>query len=411
MPVYTYRALDEKGVKRSGVLKAEHPAQLRRDLRAKGWAPLRIKPQGRTRLHTDSFLKLLAGGATKQRMLSRKQLQLITHQLAVLLEGGLPLEKALSLLATQEVHPGSKQMLTAIHAQLREGVGFADCLKHFPQDFNLMYRTTVAAGERTGTLDKVLAYLAHYIELQVQTQQRIRIALFYPMVLAGFSLVVTIFLLIFIVPDLAKTFSHSGHALPWLTQAVLAASSMVKHYGVLLLAAVILMVIGIKRRLANPKYRYEWDRRLLRIALVNKVLIDVELAAFINTLAMLLQSGVTLADSMAVSSNIITNSWLKKSIRHATQRVCEGSSLHEAMADISVIPLSLIGLISGGEASGELTRILQLAARQQNQDLQQRSAWFLSILEPCIIMATGLLVLLIVLAMMMPILTLNQLIK
>lgn len=412
MPVYSYTALTEQGAKQYGKLAADHPTQLRRELRARGLAPLQIEAEKHSiSSQAQRAFKAILPGDHTARAFSRRQLQLFTHQLSLLLEGGLPLEKALNLIVAQKHPPAVAQILAAIHGQLCQGVAFADCLGSYPNDFNVMYRTTVAAGEHTGTLSKVLIYLAHYIELQFTTQQKIRMALFYPSLLAVFSLSVTVFLLIFIVPDLARTFAHSGHALPALTQMVLNLSELTKQYGLIALLLLLGITAIVKRVLKAPITRFKWDGWLLRLPLISGIMIDVELTAFFNTLAMLLQSGVILADSMRVASNIVGNLALKKSIEEATERVCEGTNLSDALADVPLIPAPLIGLISGGEISGELTRILQLAARQQSHDLQQRAAWFLSILEPCIILATGLLVLIIVLAMMMPILTLNQLVK
>jgi general secretion pathway protein F len=405
MALYRYTALDEQGARQQGVEPSDDATALRRALRARGLTPVDIRDA------TALGRFWLVGAAGARRLVPARRMQQLLKQLALLLDGGLALEKALDLLLGQAATSGEKQCLTALRNQLREGVALSDAMATLPADFPPMQCATVAAGERSAKLNVVLHHIAEHMERRLELRQKMLLALFYPALLTVFALAVAAGLLVFVVPDLAKTFRASGQALPWLTQAVLALSAGLRVAAPWLFFALLLAVPLVLRAWHSPPARLRFDRWLLRLPVLGPLAVQADLSAYSATLAILLTSGVTLPDAMATSARVVRNRELALSLQAARTQVCEGGSLHRALARVPAMPATLVGLVQGGEASGELARAMALAAAQQDKALEVRARWLVGIVEPCIILLTGLLVLVIVLAMMMPILSLNQLVR
>jgi general secretion pathway protein F len=299
----------------------------------------------------------------------------------------------------------------SIHAQIIAGASFANSLEAHPEDFPSLYQATIAAGERTGDLCGVLNKLADYGEIHLRTLNKIKLAMLYPAILSAFSLCAVAGLLIFVFPDIAQIFLQSGKPLPWITTALITLSDFLRHYG-LLMGMLIVIGSGIFRRaLANPKILMGLHEKLLRVPLAGKLILGVNLARFTNTLSMLRSSGLPLTEAVHIASQVLSNRMLRKAAAQARSDVIGGSSLSQALTNVKCFPASFISLIAGGEASGELDRVLVLAARNQMRELEGRILFGVAILEPVIILLMGLMVLVVVLAIMMPILSINQLVQ
>ncbi len=404
MTVYSYKAIDAQGASHKGVLDANDARQLRQQLRMRGWIPLRIEETSRT-------AAVVKGLRRTRQAFSNKTLTAFTGELAILIDGGLPLEKALRLIALQTPDLKLRERILLVHGQIVEGASFAGALETCSSDFPELYCATIAAGERVGNLSAVLGKLAEYGEIHQRTMTRVKLALLYPTVLAAFSTVVIIGLLTYVFPDIAKIFLQSGKKLPGLTVALISLSDLLRHWGLMIAAALAATGAAAIRALRDPKLKLRLHKLLLAIPLVSKLIISMELARFTGTLSMLRNSNVPLAEALKISSGVMSNRWMRHVTEDAMQGVTEGVSLNQALAKSGYFPPSFISMVAGGEASGELDRVLTLAARNQMKEMENRVLFGVAILEPVIILFMGLMVLLVVLAIMLPILNINQLVK
>ena len=296
MTIYSYKAIDAKGASHKGVLDANDARQLRQQLRARGWIPLKIEETGRT-------VAMVTGLRRTRQAFSNKTLTAFTGELAILIEGGLPLEKALRLIAMQTPDLKLRERILSIHGQIVQGMSFAGAIETFSSDFPELYCATIAAGERVGNLSAVLSKLAEYGETHQPTITRVKLALLYPAVLAAFSTIVIIGLLTYIFPDIAKIFIQSGKKLPGLTVALISVSDLLRHWGLLIFVGLAAAGAAATKALHDPKLKLRFHKLLLRTPLVSRLIISMELARFTGTLSLLRNSGVPGANNInAVSA-------------------------------------------------------------------------------------------------------------
>lgn len=405
MAIFSYKAIDARGLKHKGLLEADSIRQLRQQLRARGFVPLTIEETSRRLPH------ILGKPQAPRPAFSSSARTAFTRELAIMMDGGLQLEKALKLIAMQATQPRRRERLLTVHKMVAEGASFASGLASCPDDFPALYRATIAAGEHGGNLAGVLNRLAEYGENHLRTLNKIKLALLYPIILCIFSVLVVAGLMVFVFPDITRVFLQSGHALPLLTVVLIALSDGLRHYGLLLIGGGFIGFFSIRRWLARPDVRLQFHKKLLTWPLIGRLVASMNIARFTSTLSMLRHSGIPLAEALKVSGSVLDNLWLQKTIEQVTQHVIQGSSLQQALTQAGGFPPSFISMVAGGEASGELDRVLDLAARNQMRDLEGRVLFGVAILEPLIILALGFMVLLTVLAIMMPILSMNQLVK
>lgn len=398
MAAFEYQALDAQGRSHKGVLEADSARQLRQLLRERALAPLEVRAVASRR-----------GLAWRQRV-SAAELALLTRQLAVLVQAALPVEEALRAAAAQCERAPLRAMLLAVRARVLEGHDLAGSLAAYPRVFPALYRATVAAGERAGQLPRVLEQLADYTEQRQQSRQRVQLALLYPAILLLVALGVTGFLLGHVVPSVVRVFAQSGQALPWLTRALMAASSVVQHWGWLLVLMLLAGGFALRRALRHDALRLRWDSLLLRLPLLGKLLRTGHTARFASTLAILARSGVPLVDALGIAAQVVSNRLIREQVAVVAQKVREGGSLARAMAQSGQFPPMLLHMVASGERSGELETMLARAAHNQETDLTARLALLLGLFEPLVLVFMGAVVLLIVLAILLPILSLNQLV-
>lgn len=404
MAAFEYIALTAQGKRRQGVLEGDHVRQIRSQLREQGLIPLSVSPvQDRvTPTHQPPI---------SHRRIKAAELALITRQLATLIHSALPVEEALRVIAQQVTQQRLKSLLLALRACVVEGQPLATGLGQFPKIFPELYRATVAAGEQSGHLDKVLQRLADYTDNRYRLQQKILLALFYPLILTTVALFVVIALLTWVVPEVVQVFAHTHQQLPFLTRALIASSVFLKQYGLLILFSLILSGIGWQRYYQrHPAYQQRWHQRVLTIPLISGLIIRLETARFAKTLSILIASSVPLLEALHLAAQVVGNLHLRQRIMTAILQVREGVSLHKALEPVGYFPPMMIHLIASGEASGQLETLLERAAEHQERELETHSALLLGLFEPLLILIMGGIVLTIVLAILLPIFALNQLI-
>ncbi|MFC3608070.1 GspF family T2SS innner membrane protein variant XcpS [Stutzerimonas tarimensis] len=401
MAAFEYRALDPRGRELKGVIEADSPRQARQQLREKQWAPLDVRP---AKAREDK------GSTGFGRGLSARDLALVTRQLATLVQAALPIEEALRAAAAQSSSQKIKSMLLAIRAKVMEGHSLAAALRAYPSAFPELYRATVAAGEHAGHLGPVLDQLADYTDQRQQSRQKIQLALLYPVILMVASLAIVGFLLGFVVPDVVRVFVDSGQALPGLTVALIAASDLVKNWGWLFLLLAAGAVLGFRQALRELGFKRRWHGFLLRLPLVGRLSRAANTARFASTLAILTRSGVPLVEALAIAAAVISNLRIRDKVVEAAQKVREGSSLTRALEGTGEFPPMMLHMIASGEKSGELEQMLARTARNQENDLAAQIALLVGLFEPFMLVFMGAVVLVIVMAILMPVLSLNQLV-
>ena len=404
MAVFSYAVLDPAGKQRKGTLEADKPRHARQVLRDRGLVPLDV-----TAVNADNRRgkeKTVASRAS----LPVAEVALFTRQLATLLQSALPIADALMAIAQQSERAQSKALVSSLRSQVLEGRSLATAMGQYPRAFPSMYCATVAAGEHTGRLDLVLSKLADYTESSHKSRQKVQLALIYPSVLLGLAVLVVTGLLTYIVPDVVKVFADQGQALPPLTQAMLDASDFLVNWGVWALVGMVVGVFAFRALLRNEARREMADALTLKLPLAGRMSLAANSARFAGTLSTLVSSGVPLVDALDIAAAVLTNTALKRVVGEAAGQVREGSSLKSALERSGRFPPMMIYMIASGEQSGELERMLARVADSQQSELDNRIATMLGLLEPAVLLFMGVAVLCIVVAILQPIFSLNQMI-
>ena len=402
MAAFEFVALDERGRRRRGVREGDSRRQVRQALREEGLTPLSVD---QTVERSGGTLRWSFG-----RGMSLLELALFTRQMATLVGAGLPIEEALQAVAQQTEKRRAGAMIMAVRGRVREGYALAQALGEFPSTFPDMYRSTVAAGEQSGFLDVVLENLADYIEARFESRRNVEMALFYPALLLAFALLIVGALLIYVVPDIVRVFDDTGEQLPFLTQVMIGISEFLQVWLWLVAVGALLFVIGLRRVLAQPRIRSAWDRRKLGLPVAGRIVRGGNASRYASTLSILTSSGVPLVDAMRIAGEVVTNQWLKGRLDHATARVSEGASLKAALESAGHFPPMFLHMIGSGEASGELDTMLRKVAQYQQQELERLVTTLVRLFEPMMMLFMGVLVIVVVLAILLPILSMNQLV-
>lgn len=406
MAAFEYSALNVRGREEKGVLEADSVRQVRQILRDKGLTPLGVNPTRKKETSSGpGFLSELFKPS-----LSVSERALVTRQLATLIAAGLPVEEALLAVSKQSEKPGTNSMLITVRSKVMEGFSLANALAEYPRAFPSLHRATVAAGESAGHLDLVLNRLADFTESQQESASRIKQALVYPVILFVLTILILAGLLGYVVPDIVKVFAESEQELPWLTTAVISASDFVVDYGVVLFVLAVFLVWGINRLLKVPSIRLTWHRWILGLPIAGKLSRGTNTAQFASTLSILSSSGVPLVDAMRIAGEVLSNTWLRQNVSEATVRVSEGSSLSKALEVSGYFPPMMLHMIASGESSGELDDMLERVARNQQQEAELLMSMLLSLFGPVMLIVMGGAVFTIVMAILLPIINLNQLV-
>ncbi len=404
MGVFSYAVLDSVGKQHKGSLEADNARHARQLLRDRGMVPLDVLEMAadpRTRVDRS---------ASSRASLSVADSALFTRQLATLIQSSLPIADALAAIAQQSEKATTKGLVSGLRNQVLEGRGLAAAMSLYPRAFSSMYRATVAAGEHTGRLDLVLNRLADHTEASHRSRQRVQLALIYPCVLLGLAVVVVAGLLTYIVPDVVGVFAKEGQTLPLLTRVLLGISDFLVAWGLWLLVGMAAAAFTVRILLRDPLRLEFAHRMLLGVPLVGRLSLTSNTARFAGTLSTLVSSGVPLVNALDIAAAVLSNSHLKRIIGDTAGQVREGSSLKAALERCGRFPPMMIHMIASGEASGDLERMLDRVAESQQMDLDNRIATLIGLLEPAVLLFMGVAVLGIVVAILQPIFSLNQMI-
>ena len=404
MAAFEYVALDQSGKQKKGIMEGDTPRQIRQLLRDKKMIPLEVDSV------TDSK-KSKSGSASVglfATKISAADLALLTRQIATLVRAAIPVEETIKAVADQSEKPKQRSMLMGIRSRVVEGHTLADALSEYPAVFNQLYRSMVAAGEKSGHLDLVLERLADYTESRQEIQSKISGALVYPIILTVVSVGIVGFLLGYVVPQITSSFTKSGQELPFITQLLLDMSEFVKAKGGWTFSGLVAAYISFRYALRNPNFRLSWDKWKLKSVGIGKIIRGMNSARFARTLAILNQSSVPLLEGMKIAGDVMTNEELKRAVKEATVRVREGAGLKVSLQQCGYFPPMMLHMIASGENSGELEQMLDKAADNQERQFDNLVTTMMNMIGPVMILIMGSFVFTIVLAIMLPVFQLSD---
>jgi len=410
MAAFEYQAVDSRGKTKKGIIEGDTPRQVRGLLREQGLMPIEVAATLSKAKSSKSggLSKTFNGNAGGK--VSAAELALITRQLATLVESGLPLEESLMAVGEQCEKNRIKSMIMGVRTKVTEGYGLAESMAEYPKIFNNLYRAMVAAGEKSGHLDKVLNRLADYTEQRQQMRSQLIQALVYPIIMTVVAVGVIAILLTAVVPKIIGQFEHMGENLPGTTQVLIASSDFLNDYGLVLVMLVAALMLAFSQLLKKPAFELTYHRYLLKIPGVGKVVKSINTARFARTLSILNASAVPLLESMKISGEVLDNLFIKQEVKAASDKVREGASLRMSLEQTKLFPPMMIHMIASGEKSGQLEHMLGRAADNQDREFEALVSISLKAFEPALMVGMAGVVLFIVMAILQPILQLNTLV-
>jgi general secretion pathway protein F len=406
MPAYHFIAINHAGQEQKGVIEAESEKHARQLLRDKTFIPIKINAaQKKQSVNQSTSFKLFS----RKPGLSSKDIALITRQLATLLSAGLPIEETLRAVAEQTEKQQIKGLIFSVRSKVMEGHALATAMSEHPEAFSDLYCATVAAGEKTGHLDKVLMRLADYTEQQWQMRQKLKTALIYPSMIVLVAVGIVGFLLEYVVPKMIAVYGHLDQELPLMTEILIATSQWVKNDGLYAFIFIVITFFACRYALKRSVIlREKFHRLLLRLPLIGYFIKTANTSRFSRTLSILSAAGVSILEAMNISAKLITSIPIQKSVGIAVNNVREGGSIHLALKQTGYFSPMSIHMIASGEASGKLEDMLERVSKNQEDEITRLIEVSLALFEPAVILLMGAIVLFIVLAVLLPIFNLNE---
>jgi general secretion pathway protein F len=404
LPAYKFEALTAAGKSTTGLLEADNAKAARAQLRSQSLVPLDV-----TQVASAGTQSL--GKNFSRKVFNATNLAVWTRQLAGLVTSGLPLERALTALTDEAEDPRQRELVAHLRAEVNAGSPFAQALSSAPREFDEVYRGVVAAGEQSGALGQVLERLSDDLEARQELKSKLIAATLYPAIVSIIAVVIVIFLVTYVVPQVAAVFTSSKRSLPALTVAMLNISSFLRNWGWLLLLGIVGGIATLSVMLRNEDFRERFDAAFLNLPLIGKLARGYNAARFAGTLAMLAGAGVPILKALQAAAETLSNRSMRADAMEALIQVREGAPLASALAGKKRFPGLLAMFSRLGEQTGQLPTMLDRAARQLTMEVQRRSMQMATILEPLLIVVMGLVVMLIVLAVLLPIIQLNTWVK
>jgi general secretion pathway protein F len=393
------------------VLEADTAKSARGLLRAQALVPLSVAPVAAGTLAANEGRFGLRSSIGGRRVFNATGLAIWTRQLAGLVSSGLPLERALTALTDEAETEAQRNLVAALRAEVNAGSGFAKALGQHPREFSAIYTAVIGAGEHSGQLGLVLDRLADDLEERQALKAKLVGAALYPAIVTVVAIAIVLFLVSYVVPQVANVFAGTKRALPFLTVAMLSLSDFVRNHGWLLLLAVAGGAVAFRLLLRGATFRERFDAAWLNLPLVGRLARGYNAARFASTLAMLAAAGVPILKALQAAAETLSNTAMRADALDALVLVREGAPLASALSQKKRFP-GLVSMFARlGEQTGQLPVMLQRAAAQLSTEVQRRAMALATILEPLLIVAMGGVVMMIVLAVLLPIIQLNQLVR
>jgi general secretion pathway protein F len=402
--VFAYRAADQRGQTVDGVMEAPDVRAVVERLQRDAYFPIKIAVQDRQRR-----LLGLAWPEMGGRRVAGRDLVSLTHQLATLLEAGLPLDRALAIQAELAPTARLRSIMADVLRTLRGGSSLADALgKHHPRPFSRLYINMVRAGEKGGVLETTLRRLAEFLAESLEFRDALVSALIYPAMLIGVGSAAVVFLMTFVIPRFAAIFKDLGATIPWPTQVLLEVSGALQSYWWVLAGLALAGLLAARMVLATPRGRVAADRLLLRLPIAGDVIRKTEVARFTRILGTLLRSGIGMIPALTVVKEMVANQVLAGAVDQLTDGVRRGAGLAQPMTGSGAFPALAVHMVRVGEETGRLEEMLLRVAGELESDTRKLVRRLITLAEPCIILVMGVVVGFIVVAMLMAILSVTD---
>jgi general secretion pathway protein F len=403
MPTFRYKAYSATGSSISGTLEADSERQASQQLKAKGLLPREVVEAG--------GVSNVAGAFSFRRAVSAEDLSLFTRRLATLVASSIPLFEAIGSLCEQEENGPLRQALVRVKERIAEGAALSRALAAEPGIFGESYVSMVAAGEAGGALDAVLERLADFLEEQEQVRSKVTSALLYPILMVFVGGGVMLFLLTVVIPRIVSIFEDSKAALPLITVILIKLSHFLQGYWWLPTALVLASIPLYRSAMKRDDLRLKRDALLLRLPLAGGMLQRLVLSRFARVLGLLLSSGVPIMKALDITGEVVVNRVYRAFLRGVMEEVAQGGSLSGSLKKSPLFPPLLVHLAGVGEKSGNLEEMLVKAGVAYEREFSARLTRLMGLMEPLLVLAMGVAVGIVVLAVLLPIFELNQLIR
>ena len=404
MPLFQFEAVTYSGKTEQGTVEGDSIRAVRQMLLNKELVPISIKGV-ETQRPSSGFGSFFSNG----KPISPSDLSILSKQLAVLVRAGISIEESISIIVENgDIKPHTHKILESLLSDIRSGISFSQAIANHPESFGTFFQGVVSAAEQSGQMGNVLTKLAIFLEKREALKQKALGAMIYPMILIAVSLMVIIFLMTYVVPQIVRVFESTKQKLPLITQIVMAFSNFLTHWGLIFLISLLLVVVIFNFFLKQPSFKYQFDQFCLKIPIVGKLILEFETARFSGTMALLVGANIPILSALYYAKNTLSNTVLRKTIEEAEVRLREGASFAKAIAHQGIFSPILVHLIRSGEASGKLAEMLQYGAENAELEAENKTKMFTNLLEPILILVMGFLVLGIVMAVMEPILDMNN---
>ena len=399
MATFNYVAINPIGKKEKGVIAAESLEIARRELRNRKLAPVKVSEVNRENILYKLF----------QRKISLKNLVVFTRQLSALIGGGVTLDKALRVIGDQSSNSQLKEHAFTLASRVEEGFSFTEALKEFPQSFDRLYISLVSAGERSGDMVGILDKTASYLERKSKIQQDITGALIYPAVLISFAFIIVVLMLVFVVPSVVNQFTNLNQELPLLTKWLIGVSNFISGPALWITLTLAMSLLLAFRFFGAKKTHTTMDRLLIRIPLLKGFIINSNLARFTSSLSILRNNDIPIVEALDISTTTVSNSHLRRNLEKSLRKVSEGDSLAKSLSSVPQIPPLVTQMVDSGERSGELENMLAKSAEFLDLEFQQSTKLAMNLLEPMVVVIMGSIVAGIVVAVLLPLIQMNNL--
>ena len=403
MPAYAYTAINAAGIETAGEVSARDFAGAEESLRARGLLALQLVE------HTDGTDGRFSGMVKR---VKPKALQIFSRQFATMIESGLNVVTALSILEEQTEDKNLADVIGSLRADVEGGQLLSEAMARHPRVFSRLYVAMVEAGEAAGILDIVLDRVALQIEKEMQLKRRVKSAMVYPVLVICFAFLVLTGMLLFLVPTFVKLFEQLGGELPFLTKIVIHASELMRDYSYIVFPLFFLIIFLFFRFKRTEQGRRWWDATRVRFPLgIGSVVLKIGMARFSRTLASLVGAGVDIMQALEITGSTSGNSLIEDATNEVRERVQQGSTIAQPMLEAPIFPPMVGHMIRVGEEAGELEKMLSKVADFYEDEVDAAIQSLTSIIEPLLMIFVGFIVGIIVIAMYLPMFKILTLIK
>jgi type IV pilus assembly protein PilC len=396
---FEWTGINSQGKRVRGVLQVSDPKEVQSELKKQNIEVISVKQRN---VISFSFMR--------KKKVKLKNILLFTRYLSTMLASGLPIMQALDVISRDQENDVMHAFVIKLRSNIAGGKTLAETFAQYPEFFSDLYCNLIKAGEKSGTLDKILSRLGNYLERSETLRKKVQKALVYPATIIGIAFIVSSIMLIFVVPKFKSLFDSFNAQLPAFTRLVIAISNLMQSYWWLVILAICLFSYLFKKQLRNSEsFRYWFDAKMLKVPIIGPILQRAIIARFGRTLSTTLESGMPITEALRSMAGVMGNAVYSKAILQIANDVVSGHQLNVAMTSTNLFPNMVIQMIAVGEAAGSMSLMLSKVADYYEEEVNYAVDNLSSLLEPLIMVVLGVIIGGLVIAMYLPIFKLGSL--